>query len=109
MHVADRILEAPLDLFAPQKALSRQNERVNQLEHAPAVLDLAGQPLHLDAIQTISPDRADIRSHAAPGDYIDFDPVFLEDLNDTDVSEAARPAGREGQANAAARNLAGQA
>jgi hypothetical protein len=39
------------------------------------------------------PKSADIRAHAGPGDYVHFDAVFFQHLNDTDVREALGRAG----------------
>src|SRR5258706_1307296 len=109
VDIANRFFQTPFDLFAAKKALPRKNERIDQLEQAPAILDFAGQALHFNAIRAVSPDRTDVRAHAATGHHIDLDAVFLQDLNNTDVSEAARAARRERQANAPPGNLARQA
>ena len=77
MDVADGLFETPLDLFAPEKPLAREDERIDELEQAPAVLHFTGETLHGDAIIPISPNGPNVGSHAATGDDVEFDAVFL--------------------------------
>ena len=72
------------------------------------MLDLARQPFHEDPVITKGPDRPDISAHAAAGHHVELDPIFLQHLNDANMSQAASAAGGKSQPEPAAPNLAGQ-
>src|SRR6185369_326839 len=108
MSIANGLLETPFDLFAAQKPLPRQYEWVDQVEHSPAVLHLAGQPLHPQAIVAKGPHRPDVSAHAAPGNDIKFDSVFLQHLYHAYMSQAPGSPRRQGQPHPAAADLARQ-
>src|SRR5882672_8309143 len=96
MGVADGSFEALFDLFTPQKSLARQNERINQLEQSPAMLQFARESFHADAVVAGSPHRPNVRTHATTGNNVHFDAVLLQHLYDTNMSQPAGTAGREG-------------
>jgi hypothetical protein len=49
---------------------------------------------------SISPDCANIRAHAAPGDHVNFDAILFENLDHANVSKPPGPTRRQGQTNA---------
>ena len=57
----------------------------------------------------MSPERADVSSHAGAGDDIDFNAIFLQDLDNADVRKTFCRARRQSEADQAATNFAGDA
>src|SRR5207245_10041803 len=62
--------------------------------------------LHGHAIVSERPDGPDVSAHAATGHHVHLHAVFFQDLDDPNVRQAARAAGRQGQADAPAGHLA---
>ena len=108
MRVTNGAFEALLHFFAAEESLTRQDERVDEIKQSPPMFEFASLTFHRHAIVARRPHRADVGAHAAAGDDIDFDAVFFEDLNDSDVSKTASAAGRKRKPDATMSDLAGQ-
>ena len=93
VDVANGPFQPLLDLLTPQESLPRKDEGVDELEQSPPMLDFTSQAFHGGAVEAIGPDRAHVGAHAASDDCVHLDSVFLQDLNDADMGEAASSAG----------------
>ena len=101
-------LEPILDLFPTQEALPRKNEGIDEIEQPPAMLKFAGLTFHGDAIVAVGPDGTNVGAHTATGHHVDLDPVFLQNLDDTDMRQAASAAGGQSQTDTSVADFAGQ-
>src|SRR5947209_4505441 len=101
MGVANRFFQPAFYFFSAKKPLPWQDEWINQLQQSPPILHFAGESLHRNPVVAESPDRSDVSAHAAAGDDVNFNSIFFQHLDDTDVRQAARTPRGQSQSDSA--------
>ena len=93
VNVADGSLQASFDGAATNETFPRREHRVHQTPDSPTPFHFARELFHRLAVAPITPDSRDVSAHAASRDDIHLDAIFLQNLNDTYVSQTLCAAG----------------
>ena len=100
LRVADGDLDASTHLFSADKTAAREEDGVKEMQEPPTSFNFPRKFFHARAVMAVGPDRADIRAHAGTGRAVNRNSVFLEHLDDADVSQSFRAAGRKCESDA---------
>src|SRR6266545_7700580 len=101
MRVPDGSLQATFDGLTSNETLARREDGVDQPPDTPAPFHFPCQFFHDRAVTTETPNGGDVGPHAASGDRIHLNPVFFQDLDDTDVRQPFRATGGQRQTDSA--------